>query len=76
MDSFYIVDGLDGGDSVAEAIKLQAEMQELFELGGFVLRKWKSNEPVVLTQLPQELVDSQSTQSIDIDHFTKVLGMK
>ena len=51
-------------------------MQELFELGGFVLRKWKSSEPVVLAQIPHEPVDSQSTQFIDIDHFTKVLSME
>ena len=55
---------------------LQTEMQELFELGGFVLRKWKSSEPAVLSQIPHELVDSQSTHSIDIDHYTKVLGME
>ena len=41
MDDFYMDDGLDGADSVDKAIKLRAEMQELFELGGFVLRKWK-----------------------------------
>ena len=51
-------------------------MQELFELGGFVLRKWRSSEPTVLAQIPHELVDSQSTNSLDIDHFTTVLGME
>ena len=76
MDSFYIDDGLDGADSVDEAIKLRPQMQRLFELGGSVVRKWKLSEPVVFTQKPHKLVDSQSTQSIDIDHFTKVLGME
>ena len=76
MDDFYVDDGLDGADSIAEAIKLKAEMQELFEHGGFVLRKWKSSELVVLAQIPHKLVVSQSTQFIDIDHFTKVLGME
>ena len=42
MDDFYVDDSLDGADSVDEAINLRAEMQELFELGEFVLRKWKS----------------------------------
>ena len=49
-------------------------MQELFEFGGFVLRKWKSSELVVHVQIPRELVDNKSTQSLNIDHFTKVLG--
>ena len=76
INNFYLDDSLDGANSADEAIKLRAEMQELFERGGFVLRKWKSSEPAVLAQIPCEVVDSQSTQSIDIDHFTKVLGME
>ena len=56
------------------AIKLRVEMQELFELGGFVLKKWKSSEPAGIADIPHELVDSQSTQSINIDHYTKVLA--
>ena len=51
-------------------------MQEPFEHGGFVLRKWKSSESAVLAQIPRELVDSPSTHSLDIDHYTKVLGMQ
>ena len=31
---------------------------------------------MVLAQIPRELVDSQSTQSLDIDQYTKVLGME
>ena len=76
MNDFYVDDVLDGADSIDEAIKLCSEIQELFELGGFVLGKWKSNELVVLAQIPCELVYSQSTQSIDIEHYTKVLGME
>ena len=76
MNDFYVDNGLDGAGSVDEAIKLLAEMQELFELGGFVLRKWKSREPMVFVQIPHELVDSHSTESSDIDHFTKVFGVE
>ena len=76
MDPLYMDNGSDGADSFDEAIKPWAEMQELFEFGGFVLQKWKSSETAVITQIPQKPVDRQSTQSIDIDHFTKVLGME
>ena len=41
-------------------------MQELLQIGGFVLRKWKSSELAVLKEICHKLVDSQSTQSIDI----------
>ena len=34
------------------------------------------NEPAFLAQIPRELVDNQSTYSLDIDHYTKVLGME
>ena len=78
MDSFYVDNGSDGEDSIDEAtcIKLQAEMKELFELGGFVHWKWKSSGPAIVAQIPHKLVDSQSTQSLNIDQFTKVLGME
>ena len=39
MDSFYVDYSLDGADSFEEAIIVRDEMQELFELGEFVL--WK-----------------------------------
>ena len=68
MNDFYLDNGLDGADSIDEAIKLQTEMQELFQLRGYVLRKWKSSEPTGLVQITRTLVDSQSSQSIDIDH--------
>ena len=75
MNDFFMDEGLNGGNSIDEAIKLRAEMQELFELGGSVLRKWKSSELTVLTQIPHELEDCQSNHSLDIDHYNKVLGM-
>ena len=37
LDEFYIDDGLTGEDSITKAIKLQAQLQELFEQGGFTL---------------------------------------
>ena len=66
MNNFYVEGSLDGADGVDEAIKLRAEMQELFKPGRFVLRKWKSSELAVLAYILHELVDSQSTQSIDM----------
>ena len=37
--SFYVDDGLMGADSVSKAINLQRELQQLFDEGGFFLRK-------------------------------------
>ena len=66
-----------GADSNPAAVHLQKQLQELFHMGGFVLRKWNSNEPEVLNHLPAELKESQSTQIItEDDQYTKTLGME
>ena len=39
LNSFYVNDGLTGVDSIHEAVKLRDELQMLFYLGGFTLRK-------------------------------------
>ena len=41
-----------------------------------MLRNWKSSELVVFTQIPRELINSESTHSLNVDHFTNVLGME
>ena len=76
-ESFYVDDGLTGADSVDGAIKLQGELQDLFERGGFLLRKWNSNNPDVLQHISPELRDSKSTQDIsDSGGYTKTLGIE
>ncbi len=62
--SFYVDDGLTGADSVSEARELRQQLQDLFSLGGFLLRKWTSSEPRVIQDLPAELRDSKSTQTM------------
>ena len=39
--SFYVDDCLTGADTKAEAMLLQKQLQDLFSLGGFLLRKLK-----------------------------------
>ncbi|XP_064386059.1 uncharacterized protein LOC135334711 [Halichondria panicea] len=75
--SFYVDDGLTGADSVSEAIELQRQLQDLFSLGGFLLRKWTSSEPCVIKDLPAELKDSKSTQTMpSSEEYTKTLGIQ
>ncbi|XP_046399989.1 uncharacterized protein LOC124166503 [Ischnura elegans] len=52
---FYVDNGLTGSDTPESAIKLQRELQELLELGGFQLRKWCSNDRKVLEAIPTQL---------------------
>ena len=65
--SKLMMHGLTGADSNPGAIHLQKQPQELFYKGGFVLRKWNSNEPEVLNHLQAELKKLQSTQTITED---------
>ena len=76
LDAFYVDDGLMGDYSIEKAVSLQRQLQELFELGEFVLRKWKSNEPAVLAHIPSHLRDSENSQEIKSNDFVKVLGVE
>ena len=55
--SFYVDDRLPGARSIPEGIELHKELQKVFGRGGFLLRKWKSNEPATLCHLPTDLID-------------------
>ena len=48
IESFYVDDGRVRAETIQEARKLQIELQELFDKGGFVLRKWKATDDSVL----------------------------
>ncbi|XP_029164536.1 uncharacterized protein LOC114943088 [Nylanderia fulva] len=50
----YVDDVVTGADSLADAIKLQQELQSLCMAGGFPLRKWAANNQQVLTGIPPE----------------------
>ena len=65
LKSFYVDNGLGGADTVEEAIQLRADLQSLFQLGGFHLRKWKSNKQDVLSTIPSDLVDPKVTQELN-----------
>ena len=43
-----------GADTVKETIELKSELVELLKAGRFPLRKWVSNHPDVLSDVPQE----------------------
>ena len=75
--SFYVDDGLTGADSVKEAITLQQQLQQLFDRGGFLLRKWNSSDVAVLEHIPNELKDVNSLCAIpDPSEYTKTLGIQ
>ena len=77
LKSFYVDDGLGGTDTIKESIQLRVDLQNLFKLGGFHLRKWKSNELDVLSTIPSDLVDPKTMQELMYkDDYTKILGVE
>ena len=77
IESCYVEDGLTSAVSVEAAIHLRNELQNMFNLGGFTLTKWKSSNEEVLNSIPQDYRDSKVSQEIHCqDEYTKVLGME
>ena len=75
--SFYVDDCLTGATSPKLAVLLQQQLNDLFSRGGFLLRKWNSNDPSVLQSIPGELRDSREVQTIsECNEYTKTLGLE
>ena len=77
LDCFYVDDGLVGEDSVDDAVCLRGELQSLFFAGGFTLRKWRTSDKAVETDIPLHLRDQESTQPITYtEAYARVLGVE
>ena len=76
-ENFYVDDGLTGASTVEEAIELQGQLQEMFEKGGFQLRKWNSSNPAVIEHLPHAIKGTSSSHTIPSpDECTTTLGVR
>lgn len=73
----YVDDVLSGADDVGSALSLQRELIELFALGGFELRKWASNHPLLLSHLDGSLsqLDPLSLDG-ETECSVKILGLQ
>ncbi|KRY46071.1 hypothetical protein T03_16867, partial [Trichinella britovi] len=71
LENMYVDDLATSCDTIEEARELAGELRALLASGGFHLHKWASNEPKVLTSVPEE-ERSASNRS----HLWKTLGMQ
>ena len=77
LEAFYVDNGLVGAESVQDAIRLREELQEIFSLGGFMLRNWKSSSAAVARNIPLRYRDEDSSQLIQYSEaFAKVLDVE
>lgn len=72
---FYIDDLFSGAATVEEAIDLRIQLESLLKKGGFELRKWASNEPAVIQDVPLENRALKDTIDFDKEQCIKTLGL-
>ncbi|XP_058988017.1 uncharacterized protein LOC131807010 [Musca domestica] len=70
-DNFYMDDGLGGADSLSTAI--QKELITILKQHGFILRKWSSNTPRLLKDIPHS--DREVNLDLNESQTIKTLGL-
>ena len=76
--SFYVDDLLAGADTIEGAIRLQKELSLILSKAGFKLRKYRSSEPEVVSEIPSELVEVMPKMELVDNHtsnYPKALGI-
>lgn len=77
FSDIYVDDLVTGSDSLEAALHLQKELISLLANGGFLLRKWTSNNPLLVESIP---LDCRYEQDISFDDSNsvglKILGLK
>ncbi|XP_022206389.2 uncharacterized protein LOC111063008 [Nilaparvata lugens] len=71
---FYVDDVMTGASSFQEAQQIVHDLRNLTQLGGFHLRKWCSNHPQLLKDIPAADIE-QSVCNIDQEQSVKTLGL-
>uniref|UniRef100_A0A182KHE2 Integrase catalytic domain-containing protein n=1 Tax=Anopheles christyi TaxID=43041 RepID=A0A182KHE2_9DIPT len=73
--NFYVDDFIGGADSVEGARRLRVELAALLFKGGFDLRKWTSNQLMVLDGLNADQIGTQSARQFLPHETVKTLGV-
>ncbi|XP_037811070.1 uncharacterized protein LOC119603189 [Lucilia sericata] len=71
---FYVDDMISGGDTVEEAMEIRQQVAALLQTGNFFIRKWCSNVPAVLNEVPPDQCE-QFLKFKDGTDVTKTLGL-
>ncbi|XP_065091192.1 uncharacterized protein LOC135712154 [Ochlerotatus camptorhynchus] len=72
---FYVDDFLSGADDVESAIHLRQEMSAMLSAAGFPLKKWASNSPEVLADIPEEDLAFAPYHDLQDDQSVSTLGI-
>ncbi|XP_058828189.1 uncharacterized protein LOC131688059 [Topomyia yanbarensis] len=74
---FYVDDYIGGESNVQRAIQVRKELEQIMDKGGFKLRKWCSNAPEVLADIPACDLGTQLTIDFKLEsgEHVKTLGI-
>ena len=76
LNDFWVDDLFSGADTLEEACVLQDDLIETLNKNCLPLRKWRSNEPLLVTRLPKYLQGAGKAYEInDKTHQIKTLGL-
>lgn len=75
QNNTYVDDVLFGSDDVATTREIRRQICDLLARGGFELRKWASNEPSLLTDIPTENHGLACDKHIQSNEILTVLGI-
>ncbi|XP_055633016.1 uncharacterized protein LOC129773434 [Toxorhynchites rutilus septentrionalis] len=76
MNDFYVDDLLSGASSAQEAIEKRRQLKELMTRGGFTMRKWATNDPTVLADIPVTERALLTTHALSPEASVKTLGIR
>ncbi|XP_024881163.1 uncharacterized protein LOC112460613 [Temnothorax curvispinosus] len=73
-EDFYVDDLLTGADSIEKARDIVHKVSQVLESAGFILRKWISNQPEIIKDIPPK---NQNPNVLDFnsDVQAKILGL-
>ncbi|XP_071581880.1 uncharacterized protein [Temnothorax nylanderi] len=73
---FYVDDAVFGADDIPLAIQTRDQLISLLKRAGFYLRKWASNNPLLLKGIDPHDHGLASAKTLESDEHLKVLGIK
>lgn len=74
-NEFYVDDFLSGGFSVNEALEKQTAIRKVLQNYHLILRKWSSNDPHTLANIPDALLETSNELEFEESEIKKTLGI-
>ncbi|XP_062541424.1 uncharacterized protein LOC134209454 [Armigeres subalbatus] len=66
-EDVYMDDVISGADNPEEALEMRIQLDEMTQRGGFRLRKWASNCPLVLRGIPETDLAIVKVEGVELD---------